>query len=124
MAASSICAQAVVALDIGLAARWRRLRACGASIGGGRVGLAVDQPVQEVQDMGLGRHAGLQRQLDGAEHGLFVVLQDQGEDLDHLPVAAGRLSSMCSCSCLKASGSSAKGAPLRRAPGLRWMTAR
>jgi hypothetical protein len=39
--------------------------------------------------MGLGRHARLQRQFDGAEHGLFVVLQHQGEDLDHLPSPPG-----------------------------------
>ena len=35
--------------------------------------------------------AGLQRQFDGGEHGLLVVLENQGEDLDHLAVAARRL---------------------------------
>ena len=35
----------------------------------------------------------------------------------------GRFSS-CPCNCLKASGISVNGAPLRRAPGLRWITAR
>ena len=44
--------------------------------------------------MGLGRHAGLQRQLDGGEHGLLVMLEDQGQDLDHLAVAARRLEQM------------------------------
>ncbi len=28
------------------------------------------------------------------EHGLLVVLQDEGEDLDHLAVTAGRLEQM------------------------------
>ena len=41
--------------------------------------------------MGLGRDAGLQRQFDGGKHGLFVMLEDQGQDLDHLAVAARRL---------------------------------
>ena len=53
--------------------------------------LPVDQAVQQVQDMGLGRGAGLQSQFDGGEHGLLVVLENQGEDLDHLAVAARRL---------------------------------
>jgi hypothetical protein len=37
--------------------------------------------------MRLGRRAGLQRQFDGGEHGLFVMLEDQGQNLDHLSVA-------------------------------------
>ena len=49
--------------------------------------LSVDQSVQQVQD----RRAGLQRQFDGGEHGLLVMLENQGEDLDHLAVAAWRL---------------------------------
>src|SRR5271156_5814263 len=53
--------------------------------------LPVDQAVQQVQDMGLRRDAGLQRQVDGGEHGLFVMLEDQGQNLDHLAVAARRL---------------------------------
>ena len=39
----------------------------------------------------LGRRAGLQRQFDGGEHGLFVMLENQGQNLDHLAVAAWRL---------------------------------
>ena len=35
--------------------------------------------------------ASLQRQFDGGEHGLLVVLEDQRQDLDHLSVAARRL---------------------------------
>jgi hypothetical protein len=30
--------------------------------------------------MRLGRRASLQRQFDGGEHGLFVMLEDQGQD--------------------------------------------
>ena len=41
--------------------------------------------------MRLGRRAGLQRQFDGGEHGLLVMLEDEGQDLDHLAVAARRL---------------------------------
>jgi hypothetical protein len=47
--------------------------------------------VQQVQDMRLGRRAGLHRQFDGGEHSLFVMLEDQGQNLDHLAVAAWRL---------------------------------
>ena len=42
--------------------------------------LPVDQSVQHIQDMRLGRRASLQRQFDGGEHGLFVMLEDQGQD--------------------------------------------
>jgi hypothetical protein len=31
------------------------------------------------------------RRFDGGEHGLFVMLENQGQNLDHLAVAAGRL---------------------------------
>ena len=41
--------------------------------------------------MGLGRRASLQRQFDGGEHGLFIMLENQGQNLDHLAVAARRL---------------------------------
>ena len=47
--------------------------------------------MQQVQDVRLGRHASLQRHLDGREHGLFVVLEDEGQNLHHLSVAARRL---------------------------------
>ena len=54
-------------------------------------GLAIDQAVQEVEHMGLGRNAGLECELDGPEHRLLVVMQHQRQDLDHLPVAAWML---------------------------------
>jgi hypothetical protein len=83
-------AQGVIPLDVGL-----RLGGQGQSLRRlyrRRIhGLSVDQPMEQVQDMRLGRDASLQRQFDGGEHGLFVMLKDQGEDLDHLAVAARRL---------------------------------
>ena len=51
--------------------------------------LAVDQPVQLVQHMGLGRHALCQGKFHRGENGLFIVVQHQGEDVHHLPIAAG-----------------------------------
>ncbi len=53
--------------------------------------LAVDQPAQHIQNMRLGWRASLQRQFDGGEYGLFVMLENQGQNLDHLAVAARRL---------------------------------
>ena len=83
-------AQRVVALDVGL------------RLGGERQSirrlhdwwvdwLAVNQSVQHIQNMRLGRRASLQRQFDSGEHGLFVMLENQSQDLDHLAVAARRL---------------------------------
>lgn len=39
--------------------------------------------------MGLGRDACLQRQFHRAQHILFIVMQDQRQDIDHLTVTAG-----------------------------------
>ena len=36
----------------------------------------------------------LQGHFDGTQHGLFIMLQNQGQDLHHLPVAAGLLEQM------------------------------
>ena len=89
MAASgNLGTQTVVAFDVrlGLAAQGQRLW---------RIQwrhahhLAVDQPVQQVQDMGLGRHALAQRKFHSDKHRLFVVLQDEGQDIDHLAVTTG-----------------------------------
>src|SRR5690606_19540104 len=81
-------AQSIVALDIGLrllgqAQRLRRIHDRRLDR------LAVDQPVQEIEDVDLGRNAALQRHLDGGQHDLLVMLQDERQDLDHLAVAAG-----------------------------------
>ena len=56
---------------------------------GCRRGLAIGQPVQNVEDVGLGSNARLKRQFARAKHGLFVVLQDERQDLGHLSIAAG-----------------------------------
>ena len=39
--------------------------------------------------MSFRRNAIIQGELDGAQHGLFVVMENQSQDLHHLPVAAG-----------------------------------
>ena len=87
MAASGVPgSQAIIAFDIGLgfAAQDQSL---------GRVdvrpasGLAVNQPVQDVQHVRLGRHALGQSLLHGLQHGLFIVMQDKRQDLDHLPIS-------------------------------------
>ena len=44
--------------------------------------------MQHVQHVRLGGDACLECHLDGKEHGIFIVLQDQSENLDHLPIAA------------------------------------
>lgn len=54
--------------------------------------LAVDQPVQDVEYMGLGGYATLQRQLDRAQYRLFVMVQDKGQDLDPERVRTERTS--------------------------------
>ena len=49
--------------------------------------LAVGQPVQDIENVGLGRHPSLKGQLDSAKHRLLIVMQHQRQDLGHLPVA-------------------------------------
>ncbi len=77
--------EVIVAVDIGL-------RSCFQGQGFRRVDLwkiglfAVEQSVEEVQDVCLGRHASFQRQLHGAQNSIFVVMQNQGQDIDHFPV--------------------------------------
>ncbi len=53
---------------------------------GDLVRLAVDQPVQEAEDVGLGGDARVERQLDRTQHRLLIMLQDQREGLYHLPI--------------------------------------
>jgi hypothetical protein len=67
---------------------------CRASVGGGadrRRRRFAQQAAEHVEDVLLVGRATLQRQFHGGEHGLLVVAQDQGQDLDHLLVAAGAL---------------------------------
>ena len=56
-----------------------------------RRGFAVRQPVQNVDDMGFGSNACLKSQLNSTQHRLLVMLKNEGQDLDHLPVTARAL---------------------------------
>ncbi len=47
--------------------------------------------MEQVEDVGLGRHLCLEGEFDGVEYDLFVMLQHQGKNLDHVSVAAGML---------------------------------
>lgn len=50
--------------------------------------LAIDQAVQNVENMDFSCNAILKRQFDSAQYGQFVMVQNKGEDLDHLFVTA------------------------------------
>ena len=84
---------------------------------------AIHQPVKQVQQIGLGGHARVQRHLNGAEHGLFVMLKTK-DKISTISQSPPGLRSIRLWSFRKALGMSTKGAPLRSAPGLRWSTAR
>jgi len=43
--------------------------------------------MQHVENVGLGGHTGFQSQLDCMQDSLLVVMQNERQDLDHLPVA-------------------------------------
>ena len=87
-ASGHLGAQAVIAFDIRL--RFSAQYQCLWCVDLGPVGrLAIDQPVQQVQHMGLGWHPCGQGQFHGSQHGLFIVMQDEGKDIDHFPVTAG-----------------------------------
>ena len=84
-ASCGLGAQAIIAFDIGLwfALQDQRLW---------RIDvrptdrLSVDQAVQKVQYVGFGCDALSQGHFHGDQHGLFVVMQNQRQDIDHLPV--------------------------------------
>ena len=115
-------AQGVVAPDVSLRFVPQTERQWGIDYGtAGR--LAIDQAVQDVEDMGLGGRPRIERQFDRAKHYLLIVLEHQREDLDHLPVTAGALEEM-TLQPSERIGHLVNGAPLRSAPGLRWITAR
>lgn len=90
MAASrcDLAAQSIITFDIGLGftPQGQRLRGIQRWT---TDNLAIDQPVQEVQHVGLGRHALGQCQFHGGKHSLLIVLQDECEDINRLVVAAG-----------------------------------
>lgn len=79
--------QIVIAIDVGL---WSRFQGQGTwRIDHRMVGLlAVNQPVKQVQNVRLGRHPGFQRQVYGTQNGVFVVVENQRQDIDHLPITA------------------------------------
>jgi hypothetical protein len=50
-----------------------------------RRGFAVRQPVQHIDDMGFGGDTRLKGQFHGTQYRLLVMLEHEGQDLDHLP---------------------------------------
>lgn len=48
----------------------------------------IDQAMQRIENMGLGRHAIFKSQFNRAEDGLLIMLQHQGQDFSHFPVAS------------------------------------
>jgi hypothetical protein len=56
-----------------------------------RRGFAVRQPVQNVDDMGFGGNARFKRQFYGTQYRLLVMLKNESQDLDHLPITARAL---------------------------------
>ncbi len=78
-----------------------------------RVG--VDRPVQRVEDADPGGNTFFKRRFGRAEHGLLAMLQDQREDL---PVTTRALE-QTGLHLPERVGHPVKGAPLRKAPGLR-----
>jgi hypothetical protein len=70
----------VVASDVGL---WFLVQGeCLRGLDGGHARrCAVKQPVQDVKDMDLGRHAAVERQFDRAENGLLIMVENERQDL-------------------------------------------
>jgi len=88
MAASCAqCTQIIIAFDIGLwlAAQSKGLR-CVDVRPAGR--LSVDQPVQKIQDMVFCGDTLGQGHFYGDQHSLFIVMQNQRQDIDHFPITA------------------------------------
>jgi hypothetical protein len=54
----------------------------------------------------------------GDQHSLFIVMQNQRQDIDHFPITA-RLAQHEILLLFECRGNSAKGAPFLSAPGLR-----
>jgi hypothetical protein len=86
-ASCALGTQAVIAFDIGLGLKPQDQRSRRIDVGFGG-GLAVNQPVQKVQHMGLGRNTCREGHFHGNQHGLFVVLEDKSEDIDHVTITA------------------------------------
>ena len=89
MAASgNLGAQAVIAFDIGLRLTGQDQRLWGIKRWPANH-LAIDQPVQQVQHMGLGGQACRQGHFHGGQHSLLIVVQDERKDIDHLTITTG-----------------------------------
>lgn len=56
---------------------------------GANGGLTIDQAVQKTQQMRLGHHARIQRQVHGLSDDLLVVMKNESKNIDHLPAHAG-----------------------------------
>ena len=77
--------QAIVALYIGLGFAQQGQRLWRIDVG--TVGrLAVNQPMQQVQHMRLGRYTRIQSQFHSPEYDLFVVMKDESKDIGHLTI--------------------------------------
>ena len=78
--------QVVIAINVGLR---RRFQGQGIRrIDLGMVVLLVDQPMEQFQDVRICAHARFQREFYGAQNGVFVVMQNQGQDIDHPPTGS------------------------------------
>lgn len=73
--------------------------------------------------MGLGRDAFGQSHLHSNQHRLFIMLQDQRQNIDHLAIAAGSSQHLV-LQLSEGPGQFIEGRTIPGAPGLRWMTAR
>ena len=84
----------------------------------------VDQTLQQVQHLRLGRDALIQSQLHSADDNLFVVMK--APDQEYRPSRDHRRSGNAFSPAVVEgpAANSMKGAPLRKALGLRWMAAR
>ena len=85
--------------------------------------LAIDQAMQKIEDMGLGRNARLERDLDGTQNRLLVMVQDQSQDLHHLPIATRSLEQQ-PLQPAERLWQIKERRPIAQGPGLRWITAR
>jgi hypothetical protein len=81
-------AQTIVAFDISLGFTQQRERLWRINVGP-IDRLAIDQPMQQVQYMRLGRHACIQGQFHSPDDNLFVVMKHQSKDIGHLTITAG-----------------------------------
>lgn len=64
------------------------VKAAGGFTSGWSAGLPAEPPLEQVQNMGLGRHARLQSQFNGAQHGLPDMVLHQGQDIIQFAVPA------------------------------------